>query len=61
METVRVLVAWCELRRDFRHFRTDRVVDATFLDQRHPERPGALRAKWRKTLPGRKSESQGTG
>lgn len=26
-ETTRLLVAWCELRQDFRHFRTDRIVD----------------------------------
>jgi predicted DNA-binding transcriptional regulator YafY len=50
METVRHLVAWCELRQDFRSFRTDRVIAAGFLDERYPERPGALRAKWRRTL-----------
>ena len=27
-EAVRLLAAWCELRKDFRSFRTDRVVDA---------------------------------
>jgi predicted DNA-binding transcriptional regulator YafY len=50
METVRMMAAWCELRRDFRHFRMDRIVAAEFLDERYPERPGALRAKWRKTF-----------
>ena len=35
---------------DFRHFRTDRVVEAAFLDERYPERPAALRAAWRKTF-----------
>jgi predicted DNA-binding transcriptional regulator YafY len=50
LNTVRVLAAWCELRRDFRHFRTDRVQEATFLSDRYPERPAILRAKWRKTL-----------
>jgi predicted DNA-binding transcriptional regulator YafY len=50
METVRHLVAWCELRQDFRSFRTDRVTAAGFLDERYPERPSALRAKWRRTL-----------
>jgi predicted DNA-binding transcriptional regulator YafY len=50
METVRMVAAWCELRRDFRHFRTDRVDEAEFLDERYPERPAILRAKWRKTL-----------
>jgi predicted DNA-binding transcriptional regulator YafY len=49
-ETVRVIAAWCELRGDFRHFRTDRIVAATFLDERHPRRPAALRAAWRKSF-----------
>ena len=47
-ETVRIMVAWCELRKDFRSFRTDRVADAEFLDERYPERPATLRARWRK-------------
>ena len=46
-ETVRLLVAWCELRSDFRHFRTDRVAGAEFLEDRYPERPAALKARWR--------------
>ncbi|HWO85291.1 MAG TPA: YafY family protein [Stellaceae bacterium] len=50
METVRHLIAWCELRQDFRSFRTDRVIAAGFLDERYPERPSTLRAKWRRTL-----------
>ena len=50
METVRHLIAWCELRQDFRSFRTDRVIAAGFLDERLPERPSTLRAKWRRTL-----------
>ncbi len=50
LQTVRILVAWCELRRDFRHFRTDRVTGAAFLDERYPERPRILLAQWQKTL-----------
>ncbi|MDB5461523.1 MAG: YafY family transcriptional regulator, partial [Caulobacteraceae bacterium] len=50
MEYARMLVAWCELRSDFRHFRADRVADAVFLDERYPERPAILRARWRKTV-----------
>ena len=50
LEAVRLLAAWCELRKDFRSFRTDRVAEADFLDERYPERPVILRAKWRKTL-----------
>ena len=38
------------IRSAFRHFRTDRVVAVDFLDERYPDRPGALRAKWRKEL-----------
>lgn len=49
-ETVRLLVGWCELRQDFRNFRTDRVVAAEFLDERYPERPAILRARWQRSL-----------
>jgi predicted DNA-binding transcriptional regulator YafY len=47
---VRLLVAWCEMRQDFRHFRTDRVAEAIALDERYPDRLANLRARWRKTL-----------
>lgn len=46
----RTLAAWCELRGDFRHFRADRVAAATFLDDRHGERPGALRQRWMRMI-----------
>ncbi len=49
-ETVRLIIAWCELRVDFRSFRTDRVTEAEFLDQRYPERPATLRARYRKAM-----------
>jgi predicted DNA-binding transcriptional regulator YafY len=49
-QTVRLLIAWCELRRAFRAFRTDRVEAVEFLDERYPERPAALRVKWRRVL-----------
>jgi predicted DNA-binding transcriptional regulator YafY len=49
-DSVRHLIAWCELRRDFRSFRTDRIASATFLEERYPERPSVLRARWRKTI-----------
>jgi predicted DNA-binding transcriptional regulator YafY len=52
METTRMLAAWCELRQDFRHFRTDRVAGAEFLDERYPARPAALRGQWRKASSG---------
>jgi predicted DNA-binding transcriptional regulator YafY len=49
-ETVRLVIAWCELRTDFRSFRTDRVTAAEFLEDRYPERPATLRARWRKLM-----------
>jgi predicted DNA-binding transcriptional regulator YafY len=42
----RVLVAWCELRGDFRLFRTDRLRSVEYLSDRYPERRTALRARW---------------
>jgi predicted DNA-binding transcriptional regulator YafY len=49
-ETVRLLAAWCELRQDFRHFRTDRIVAAEFLDERHDARPGDLMKRWKRRI-----------
>jgi predicted DNA-binding transcriptional regulator YafY len=49
-ETVRLLAAWCELRQDFRHFRTDRIVAAEFLDEYHGSRPGELRTRWKRHI-----------
>ena len=47
-ERVRLLAAWCELRQDFRHFRTDRVFEAEFLAERYPARRDVLRSQWKK-------------
>jgi len=47
-ETVRLLAAWCESRRGFRHFRTDRILGADFLDERYRCRPSDLRARWKR-------------
>jgi predicted DNA-binding transcriptional regulator YafY len=49
-DTVRVVVAWCELRKDFRSFRTDRVVEAVFLAERYPVPRTRLTAQWRKAI-----------
>lgn len=45
-QAVRLLVAWCELRGAFRHFRTDRIEAMEFLAERHPMSAEALRAAW---------------
>ena len=45
-ETSRLLVAWCELRQGFRHFRTDRIIEAEMLDENNGLRRGELRHRW---------------
>lgn len=49
-ETVRLLAAWCELRQAFRHFRTDRILAAEFLDENYGARPSALRSRWKRQI-----------
>jgi predicted DNA-binding transcriptional regulator YafY len=49
-EAARMLAAWCELRQDFRHFRTDRIDAAEFLDERHGQRRAELQSRWRQSL-----------
>jgi predicted DNA-binding transcriptional regulator YafY len=49
-ETTRVLVAWCELRQDFRHFRADRILAAEMQAERPPRPRRILTQEWRKTL-----------
>ena len=44
-DRARLIVGWCELREGFRHFRTDRIVRADFLEEKipHAARPAARR------------------
>ena len=44
---VRVLIAWCELRQEFRHFRTDRIATLNIMEQRYPGRRQVLLKEWR--------------
>lgn len=46
-EHVRVVIAWCELRQDFRHFRTDRMSELSETGERYPRRRHALLKLWR--------------
>lgn len=46
-ETMHIIVAWCELRADLRHFRTDRIIKLTSLDIRYPQRRSILLKQWR--------------
>ena len=43
----RIVVAWCELRQGYRHFRTDRISALTLLDAKYPERRLKLLAQWK--------------
>lgn len=46
-DRVRVVVAWCELRAGYRHFRTDRIMTLEAAKERYPRRRGAMLKEWR--------------
>ena len=46
-DRARVVVAWCEMRQAFRHFRTDRITALTAAQERYPRRRQALMKEWR--------------
>lgn len=46
-ERVRIVVAWCELRQAYRHFRTDRITALTVTETRYPRRRQVLFKEWR--------------
>jgi predicted DNA-binding transcriptional regulator YafY len=43
---VTVLGAWCELRNDFRHFRVERIIKATILNDLVPVDGRRLTERW---------------
>ncbi|PZR87349.1 MAG: transcriptional regulator [Stutzerimonas stutzeri] len=47
-DRVRVVIAWCELRQAFRHFRTDRIAELTAREERYPARRADLFRRWQK-------------
>jgi predicted DNA-binding transcriptional regulator YafY len=47
-DRVRVVVAWCETREAFRHFRADRISAMTPTADRYPRQRQALIGEWRK-------------
>lgn len=46
-EQARLVVAWCELRRDFRNFRADRIHACRETGERYPRRRRTLLHEWR--------------
>lgn len=41
-----LLIGWCELRDGFRHFRLERIAEATILEEPTGYPPGELRRRW---------------
>lgn len=50
-DEARVLMCWCELRSDFRSFRTDRIGEVELLDARYPQRRQVLLKAWSERNP----------
>lgn len=42
----RILVAWCEKQKDYRHFRTDRIVSLNILEGHYPRPKESLFREW---------------
>lgn len=59
LDSVRMLIAWCELRGDFRMFRTDRLTAIDFLDTPYPERRATLRRRWLAMMTARQAGDPG--
>ena len=47
-EQNRVIAAWCEMRQEFRHFRTDRIMSFNILPETYPSSRQVLKAEWLK-------------
>jgi predicted DNA-binding transcriptional regulator YafY len=47
-DRTRMIVAWCETRQAFRHFRTDRISAIETMTERYPRRRPVLIKEWRK-------------
>lgn len=47
-DQARVLMCWCELRADFRNFRSDRILSVEQKMERYPKRRSTLLREWRK-------------
>ena len=46
-DEARVVMAWCELRQEFRHFRADRIASCRTLEARYPLGRRRLLKDWR--------------
>jgi predicted DNA-binding transcriptional regulator YafY len=48
-DEARIVMAWCELRQGFRHFRADRIAACRALEARYPQSRQRLLKDWRLT------------
>ena len=46
----RLIIGWCELRQDFRSFRTDRMLAMEVLKDKYPERRKVLLKRWQEAV-----------
>lgn len=44
--TGRILVAWCEKQKDYRHFKTDKIISLKILNERYPCSKESLFREW---------------
>lgn len=49
MQDTAMLVGWCELRNDLRHFRLDRILESVFLSDEFAGMSEALIVRWEET------------
>ncbi|CAN5404458.1 YafY family protein [soil metagenome] len=42
----RILVAWCEKQKDYRHFKTDGIISLKVLEERYPRLKSSLFREW---------------
>ncbi|BBP59415.1 hypothetical protein PHLH4_30050 [Pseudomonas sp. St316] len=47
VESQRYIAGWCELRGDYHLFRTDRIVEVDFLEERYARPRHQLVKEWR--------------
>ncbi|WP_430514153.1 helix-turn-helix transcriptional regulator [Pannonibacter phragmitetus] len=52
-DKARVISAWCELRQDYRHFRTDRILNLEETGKRYPRRRQVMMKEWWERLKAR--------
>ncbi len=53
LDSVRYIVAWCEMRQGIRHFRSDRVREMNVLADKYPGRRAVMIKEWEEAMAAR--------